>query len=315
MSFVLEPHEPFGPGLRRILLEETDDAAERLGGASRDDWEDAVHEARKSVKKCRAVLRLARPSIGSLYGDANTALRDIGRSLSSVRDDRVLVDTVDELAEAFPEEATEPVFGRVRRVLADRADRSAAGAIADGLHERSAQRIRRVAALVARGPWEGRGWGFVEGGLRGEYARGRSALSAARNRPGGTTVHDWRKRVKDHWYHLRVLRAAWPPVLKRTAKEAHALSDLLGDEHDLVVLQQTLRNGTGDLWDAEDARSLSSLADRLRAELLAEAEPLGRRMFAERPKRFTGRMRTYWKVARAEAAGLKDLELHTAVGA
>jgi CHAD domain-containing protein len=311
MPYELEPQEPFGPGLRRILSEQLDDAAKELSGAS-DDWEEAVHEARKGVKKCRAVLRLARPSIGPLYGEANTALRDIGRSLSDVRDDRVLVGTVDQLAEAFPEQAAGQAFERVRRSLEERANRSMEQAVAERLHERTAERLRRVGAPAAKGPWEEPGWKFVEGGLRREYARGRDAFDSARDKPGGAAVHAWRKRVKDHWYHLRLLRAAWSPVLRKTAKVAHDLSDLLGDEHDLVVLQQTLRAANG--WAPDDARLLSSLADRRRAEVFVAAEPMGRHLYAEKPARFTARIRAYWKIARAEAEGRVDLEPHSAAG-
>jgi CHAD domain-containing protein len=315
MSYKLGPQEPFGPGLRRVLLEGIEDAVHQLEGARDSNWEEAVHEARKSIKKSRAALRLARPSIGPLYGQANSALRDVGRSLSEVRDGRVIVNTLDGLSEAFPERAGDQSFARVRRTLVERRDRATRQAMAEHLPEQAAQRTRRVAALVARGPWEEAGWDFIDGGLRRAYRRGRSALAAAVDDPRGETVHAWRKRVKDRWYHMRLLKAGWPPVLKKDAKEAHSLSDLLGDEHDLVVLQETLEADAGDGWDRADARFLSSLAGRRRAELLAAAVPLGRRLYAEKPSPFTSRIRRYWRFARAEATGQGGEGLHTAVGA
>ncbi len=315
MSYELEPQEPFGRGLRRVLMEEIEDAAGELEGASDSDWEEAIHEARKSIKKSRAALRLARRSIGPLYGRANTDLRDIGRSLSEVRDGRVLVNTLDDLAEAFPDRADDESFGRVRRTLVERRDRETKQAMAEALPEQAAERTRRVAAVIARGPWDEAGWKFIDGGLRREYQRGRSALDNAIDDPRGETIHEWRKRVKDRWYHLRLLKAAWPHVLKKEAKEAHSLSDLLGDEHDLVVLQETLEADSGDGWDAVDARLISSLAGERRAELLAEAVPLGRRLYAEKPSRFASRIHRYWDTARAEAAGRGDEGLREAVGA
>jgi hypothetical protein len=63
MGYVLEQAEPLGPGLRRILMEETVGAAEGLERASEADWEEAVHEARKSLKKSRAIVRLTRSAM------------------------------------------------------------------------------------------------------------------------------------------------------------------------------------------------------------------------------------------------------------
>src|SRR4051794_3134889 len=303
MSYALEPQEPFGPGLRRILIEQAEGAAGVLEDVAGPDWDEAVHEARKSVKQCRAVIRLARPSIGPLYGAANRDLRDIGRSLSDARDAGVLAGTVADLANAFPEHADDPSFERVRRVLEERNRLVTEHARADGVHEQAAKRLRRVAAQVARGPWDAGGWDFVEGGLRREYRRGRSVFAEARSEPAGENVHAWRKRAKDHWYHLRLLREAWTPVLKQTAKVAHGLSDLLGDEHDLVVLVETLRAGDRDLGDPARAELLFTLAGHRRADLLGAAVPMGRRLYAEKPGRFADRMRRYWKAARAETAG------------
>jgi CHAD domain-containing protein len=300
MSFVLEAGEPLGPGLRRILTEETLGAAEGLERASESTWVEAVHEARKSVKKSRAVVRLVRSTLGPLSGDVNAHLRDIGRALSEVRDANVLVATADKLAEAGHDSVTRELFGPVHRILSDRSERATRKAMGDGLHERTSMELRRVAALLDRASWDWAEWEPVGDGLRREYRRGRSAFEAARRDPDGAATHDWRKRVKDHWYHLRLFRAGWPPVLKQTAKAAHALSDLLGDEHDLAVLREELRVEEGELWDPARSESIMALADRRRGELFAEAVPLGRRLYAEKPPRFAARIHGYWNAARSE---------------
>ena len=100
-------------------------------------------------------------------------------------------------------------------------------------------------------------------------------------------MHEWRKRVKDLWYHLRLLHDVWPAALAGPEQEAHALSDLLGDHHDLTVLIEELRDG-------EEERLVGELAERRQGELLAEAIPLGRRLYAEKPGRFGGRLEAYW---------------------
>ena len=63
------------------------------------------------------------------------------------------------------------------------------------------------------------------------------------------SLHEWRKRVKHLWYHHTLLRSLWPPVMEVTGDEAHALSDHLGDDHDLAVLaawvERARRGGPG----------------------------------------------------------------------
>ncbi len=80
------------------------------------------------------------------------------------------------------------------------------------------------------------GFDLMRPGLEREYRRGRGALRAVRKDPSAEAVHQWRKRVKDLWYHLRLLQGVWPATMGAAADEAHALSDLLGDHHDLSVL-------------------------------------------------------------------------------
>jgi hypothetical protein len=46
---------------------------------------------------------------------------------------------------------------------------------------------------------------------------------------------------------------------------------------------------------------LEALADRRQADLLARSAEVGDRIYAESPKAFERRMRSYWKAWRAEA--------------
>ena len=133
------------------------------------------------------------------------------------------------------------------------------------------------------------------------YSRGRDALAAAESDPSAENLHEWRKRVKDLWYHQRLLRNAWKEPLKAMAAESHELADLLGDEHDLAVLAERLTRSAdltgGALLDAETMQAL--IAER-RAELQAAALDVGRRVYAEKPKAYGRRLARYLEAARAE---------------
>src|SRR5689334_3003714 len=104
MSFKLKAGQSPRKGLRRIVKKQIKAAQSELTvsrGKSRDE---SIHEARKAMKKVRAVLRLVRPHIDSAtYRKANAALRDAARPLTQVRDARILIDVVDKLANQYRE--------------------------------------------------------------------------------------------------------------------------------------------------------------------------------------------------------------------
>ena len=143
------------------------------------------------------------------------------------------------------------------------------------------------------------GWKAPEPGLERSYQRGRRAFARARGKPTVHSLHEWRKRTKDLWYHLRLLKAASPEILGGYADEAHALSDLLGDDHDLALLRETLKSRTSDL--AVDVDAVIELIDHRREQLQADAMRLGRRVYAERPQALRRRLHRYWKASRTGA--------------
>ena len=132
-----------------------------------------------------------------------------------------------------------------------------------------------------------------------QYKRGRAALAAVEKSPSVERLHDLRKRVKDLWYHGRLLEEAWPRVVKAQSKAAHGLSDLLGDDHDLAVLAERVERGVATDAPIDDDAVLGLIARR-RAELQAEAVPIARRLYAEPPTAFRGRLREYVRAAGAE---------------
>ena len=58
----------------------------------------AVHEARKHLKKVRALIRLLRPATGeAFYKDENAAMRKAAQRMPSIRDSHVRVQTIEKL--------------------------------------------------------------------------------------------------------------------------------------------------------------------------------------------------------------------------
>src|SRR5882757_1483145 len=100
MAAALRRSESGTQGLRRIAREQIAKALEALDGKTLSD--DAVHSARKELKKARASLRLLRDALGdAVYKRENAALRDAARPLSEVRDAKVLLDTLDRVVRRY----------------------------------------------------------------------------------------------------------------------------------------------------------------------------------------------------------------------
>jgi hypothetical protein len=133
-----------------------------------------------------------------------------------------------------------------------------------------------------------------EAGLQRVYRRGRKAYRAALEDPSTENLHFWRRRVKDHWYHHQVLVRSWPELMKPFGDQAHALSDLLGDDHDLAVLREWAWAHPHVVGDIPGLEELADAVGRRRAQLQKEAFEVGSRLYAERPREFARRLRLYW---------------------
>jgi CHAD domain-containing protein len=293
MSYTLDLQSEFPDAVRATAREELEGGAAVLTEQRADDPVGAVHEARKHVKKSRSLLRLARPGLDRrTYRHENRTLRDAARTVSDVRDADVLVETVEALHERFAGQLPARAFEKLRKQLAEEAEQGRAGLDAS-LGAELEDTLRTVASRVDEWRLDGAGWSVAGKGIDRAYRRGRKTFAVAHADPSTENLHEWRKRVKDLWYHERLLTPAWPAVVGAQADEAHALSDLLGDDHDLAVLAERLSEQA----PTEDTDAILELIDQRRAELLAHARALGRRVYAEKPKAFTRRIARYFRSA------------------
>jgi len=296
MSYRLSFDEPLPKTLNATALALFDHAAGLVRDELADNPVETVHEVRKDIKKARSLLRLARPAIpGKTYRRENRYLRDTARGISGARDADVMVETVDELAERYVGRLPKRAFTTLRGRLAKEATASP-GAEGDDLAGALDAARGRVGAWAP----EDCDGGTLRAGAVRAYARGRDALAVVEHEPSAENLHEWRKRVKDLWYHQRLLRNAWKDPLKAMADESHRLADLLGDDHDLAVLADRLA-GSADLTDASatlDRETMLTLIAERRAELQVEALDLGRRVYAEKPKAYGRRIARYLDAAR-----------------
>ena len=286
-AYRLREGRPLPDELRRAARGRIDNALDELRGRSDSTPEEAVHEARKDMKKLRALLRMARGELGEdMYARENACFRDAARELAGTRDADVMLETLDGLN--LPSE----LGGELRQAI--RAEREGAAPDGRGAAARSAAAMLKEARKrVDDWPLERDSFDALADGLERTYRRGRRALRAAQGEPSAEALHDWRKRVKDLWYHQTLLRELWPPVMRAVGDDAHELSDRLGDDHDIVVLAAWVRG------HLETDPEFSEVVIRRRGELQDEAFALGARLYAEKPSAYRRRLERLWTAAEA----------------
>jgi CHAD domain-containing protein len=287
--------------IRRVAAERLNDALDQLGSGLSKDPAGAVHAARKDLKKTRSLLRLVKDSMGEeRFRAENDRLRDAAHHLASAREADALSEALDALIERKGEALGPEALAGARLWRERMAGQGGAGA--DVVFAAA-----RASALIAAARDDARTWALgygsfdlIEPGIRRTYRRGRQGLAAATEGPSEETLHEWRKRVKDMWYSLRLIGKVWEPVMRPLADQAHELSDILGDHHDLGEVRLAIESGKARLSTASGDELLAAARTR-QSELHHDATALGRKLYAESPRRYTDRLARLWATWEADA--------------
>jgi CHAD domain-containing protein len=292
MSYLLMAGESTAAGIRRVIEEELQWAAAQLGQKSIAKRDEAIHEARKSVKKIRAALRLVEDSLGGLFPRENRSLRDTGRRLANFRDAAAAIEIFDKVMAGQPGQTG---LTSIRRVLQRYKRETAHGAAAKAVLDKLVVVLSRTNRRVKAWPLDGDGFPVIGRGLQRTFRRGRTAMAAAQKDENPVNYHDWRKRVKDHWYQLMLLENLWTAQTRAQMKTLKELETCLGDDHDLVLLLENLDAKHAD-FKPKDLESFQTAASHHQKKLRERAVYLGRKIYNEKPADFIVRIDKRWDV-------------------
>ena len=310
MAYRFKVSESFDDGVRRIGLEQIDRALTALNGGTPAQ---SVHDTRKALKRIRALLRLARPGLGShTYAGENARYRDIGRLLSGARDRHVLLQTAGKFkAEAAGRAKT--AFSAVQALLEEQTVPTAAGgeasAVADAIGALSHARV-----AMARLEFKSDGYSVAWEGIERTYKQAIDTFEQAYENCDDEAMHEWRKRVQHHWRHMALFRDAWPEMTLVRVQAAKDISEMLGEDHDISVMLAAVDEGGlavarsrsgkrgGTLTDAQ-RRLTKACGQERQVELRASCRVLGERLFAEPAGAFADRMKQFWASAQTLETG------------
>ena len=194
-----------------------------------------VHQGRKSLRRTRAVLALAKPALGAGARLIDRELRRINRSLSTLRDAQALVETLDRLAKHNPPDASQGLLRQARRAAVSRRTAQAREALKDDADfaGRRAQ-LAVLAAGLQTLPWAVIDRD-VEASLRKSAAQAIAASEQAQKSGDNDDWHRWRRRARRLSQQYRALGDV-AAALAADRDRDKALAELLGEAQDYALL-------------------------------------------------------------------------------
>jgi len=266
---IVEADERAPQRLRRKALDLTDQVVAKLDGPQDSK---SIHDARRRLKELRALTLL----LGRGKGEARF-FRDAGRELSAARDAKAALEAFDRLRERFASEWKPREFGKIRRALKERVDADTDPIAIESLRLSLIVERGRIAAWPVDEMHRDELWSA----LSSSYRRARRMMRRALRERTNEAVHEWRKRVKMHWYHAQFLTMVSVCHLEVRNEALRRLSHALGDHHDLILIDEICRENPALLGSSRYVRHFRTFVARALTDLFATAEAAGRDLFGQ----------------------------------
>ena len=290
MGYHIEKGESLATAFGRIAAEEIDLAMAQSRRLHRGE---AVHNARKALKRLRALLRSLRVAFPKkLFRAENRHIAATCRRISPLRDVHVQLRTLGKL-----KAAASPAGDHIRRQL---------------LRQRSSF-IRRIPALrktvrallevsrqsLASWPLRKATAEDLASGLKRIYKQGREAFKTARKSPTPGHLHAWRKKTKSLGYGLEMIKNLGSGELSKMIRCSDILTEALGDDQDLFMVLRALDKE----HRSNPASDFNRLANRIslkRAKRQKRAFKLGEKVYGEKSGGLEKRLDRYLRRARKQ---------------
>ena len=284
MSFHFKIAERPEKALRRVCRKHIDEVQARL---RKSQPPASIHGVRKEIKKLRALFQLVRGEIGrAAYRRAAKGLQRVASQLAATRDARVRLNA---LAQLVGRDAARrfPVIHKALLKDCRRESRRFRDNDSVALAKRV---LRKTGKRVADLKFKASGWAAIEPGLQQSYCRGQQAGKLARLEPSPEHLHKWRKQVKILWHQLRLICPKWSGPRRALLHQLEQLGELLGDEHDLVLLEQSV----AECAPVAEMAGLKPLIAARQKKLRIAALKLGSRVYAKSPANISRQLGKSW---------------------
>lgn len=300
MKYRIRPGKDLTTEVVRIAETQYDRAIEIMRDQPKGRFQ-AIHDARKRFKKLRGLFRLVRAAVPDFHEAENARIRDMARTLSTVRDATALVETLDHLIESQATAENHDRLFAIRARLADRLDRitreetdledkieAAVSTCGKGIEAlatlRLPKRKSKATALLARGTAR-------------NYGRAVIALETAVTSNEAADWHELRKRIKYHRMHVQLMSPAWPGEMGLRADVADIAGEALGDDHDLACLETLIVTDPGAIGSDEDIALLRIVMTARSAALHEQIRGIVKNLLRDDKRVVRKRLAALWRDA------------------
>lgn len=283
--------KPINP-IYGLLRQTIDEALDQLE-PTRPILDESIHNARKSMKKSRAELRLLRKGMPDVaYQAENSRLRDAGAALSPVRDSRSLFDAFDSLQDKFDKELEGVDLAPLEKILRSNLAKARSQLQLD-TPDKSAELqncnhlLESCLSLAKKEYFSSIDSSAIHSGVKRIYRKGRSAFAKAKAERTTEALHECRKQAKYLFNALNGLAVATLDGNSKVMKRANRVGERLGDDHELAMLSEKISGGAYASVTPTTVNFLQRLIEQRRAKLQSDALRAGKKLYGEKPREFT----------------------------
>ena len=255
-----------------------------------------VHETRRTIKRIRAILRMIRDEIGSYnYHRENTYYRLLSGRLSSLRDSYVLLKTITDFNNRFPEEFTDKYTRDISDSLKLRIEKDLEQFLNQwGGFDRMIEDLDKARSRVDDFCRLRDEFASIRKGIRRIYRQGFRYLRIIHEEYNEEQFHEYRKNTKYLLYQMELIIPVYPKLIKAYSRSIDKHAELLGDTRDYDQLEKYIREGVESRsFDGSSKRLIYSIHAR-RQELMQKISSKANKIYTEKPTEFINRLATYW---------------------
>jgi CHAD domain-containing protein len=264
-DFELKDTESVPDGIKRIIGGQIDHALYNIEHNIDSDFDESIHESRKSSKRVRAVLRLVKDEIGTkLYKRDNYLFRDINRYLAEIRNISVIIESLGKVVKDCPGNDYSELINETIRFK----DKLIEILFAEeNRHKTVADLLNTGKERAMKLPLKKDDIKVLFSGMSKIYSLCDTCMQNARKEPTNENLHEWRKQVKYLYYQFQVLTPFIPDELVVHKPNLDKIAEHLGEDHDLAELEIFLDNISGIYPDDYGINTLEETIEKSRNDL------------------------------------------------
>ncbi|HEX3800312.1 MAG TPA: CHAD domain-containing protein [Verrucomicrobiae bacterium] len=248
MRFQVKSGKKLAGEIARIAAKLVRHIRKRVKLLNREPGSETIHEIRMAIKKLRALLRLIRDGFGrKFYRRQHHSLRALAHCLSPSRDAAVQLATLRKLRRHCHQLSADDISDLENRLIEKKRNTSKSKQL-------SKSQFRDTLRQINRWPFKNLKRRDIKFGIERGYQKLVKARHLAVQSPGDENLHTWRKRAKNLYYELLLIKKIGPKSADKLARQIKELGKYLGNDHDLVLLTKELHHGSSRLHRHVHAR-------------------------------------------------------------